>query len=80
MEANSGNMEQAVKHWMIATSAGDCYSMHQLRIRLGKGYVSQESIDSILEAYNNCCAKRRSEARDDYIINNYILQERTRPR
>jgi TPR repeat protein len=80
MEANSGNMERAVKHWMIAASAGDYYSMHHLRIRFETGYVSRESIDSTLEAYNNSCAERRSEARDDYIINNYFLQERTRPR
>jgi hypothetical protein len=79
-EANSGNMERAVKHWLIAASAGDYYSMHLLRIRVETGYVSQESIDSTLEAYNNSCAERRSESRDNYIINNYILQERTRPR
>jgi hypothetical protein len=29
-----------------------------------KGVVGRESIDSILEAYNNSCAEMRSEARD----------------
>jgi hypothetical protein len=32
-----------------------------------KGYVSRESIDSTLIAYNNSCAEMRSEARDAYI-------------
>jgi TPR repeat protein len=64
MEGNSGNMERAVKHWTIAVSAGDYNAMHYLRILFEKGYVSRESIDSTLAAYNNSCAEFRSEARD----------------
>jgi hypothetical protein len=30
-------------------------------------FVSRESIDSTLAAYNNSCAEMRSEARDSYI-------------
>jgi TPR repeat protein len=63
-EAQSGNMERAVKHWTIAASAGDYDAMHNLLVALKKGYVSTESIDSTLTAYNNSCAEMRSEARD----------------
>jgi hypothetical protein len=38
-----------------------------LRLCFEKGYVSKESIDSILAAYNNSCAEVRSEARDAYL-------------
>ena len=64
MECNSGNMEQAIKHWTIGASAGECYAMHELRESFEKGYVSRESIDSTLAAYNDSCAEMRSEARD----------------
>jgi hypothetical protein len=35
-----------------------------LLVALKKGYVSTESIDSTLTAYNNSCADMRSKARD----------------
>jgi TPR repeat protein len=67
MEAQSGNMERAVKHWTISASAGYYIAMHEMRVGFKKGYVSRETIDSTLEAYNNSCAEMRSEARDTCI-------------
>ena len=67
IEYNSGNTERAVKHWTIAASAGCCHSMHELITFFEIGFVSRESIDSTLKAYNNSCAEMRSEARDAYI-------------
>ena len=64
MEFDSGNMERAVKHWTIAASVGNYKAMHALITCFQKGYVSRESIDSTLAAYNNSCAEMRSEARD----------------
>jgi hypothetical protein len=64
MEAQSGNMERAVKHWNIAASAGGYKAMHNLISCFKKGAVSRESIDSTLAAYNSSCAGMRSEARD----------------
>jgi TPR repeat protein len=67
IEYNSGNIEQATKHWKIVASAGYFGAMHALRTLFEAGYVSRESINSILAAYNNSCAEMRSEARDAYI-------------
>jgi hypothetical protein len=67
LEYNSGNMDRAVKHWTIAASAGDYHAMHTLRKNFEGGFVSRESIDSTLIAYNNSCAEMRSEASDTYI-------------
>jgi hypothetical protein len=64
MEADYGNTEQAIKHWIIAASAGDYTATHQLRTYFEKGLVSSKSIDSTLIAYNNSCVEMRSEARD----------------
>jgi tetratricopeptide (TPR) repeat protein len=66
-ESNSGNMDRAMKHWMISASAGHHEAMHELKTLFEQGYVSRESIDSTLTAYNNSCAEMRSEARDTTI-------------
>ena len=63
-EAQSGNMERAIKHFIIAASAGESRSMHNLIKLFEGGAVSRESIDSILAAYNSSCVEMRSEARD----------------
>ena len=64
IEYNSGNVERAIKHWTIAASVGDYEAMHEMRTFFEQGFVSRESIDSILAAYNSSCAEMRSEARD----------------
>jgi TPR repeat protein len=63
-EYNSGHIEQAVKHWTIASSSGNYHAMQHLRIAFEKGQLSRESIDSVLTAYNSSCVDMRSEARD----------------
>jgi TPR repeat protein len=60
MYERSGNIEQAVKHWMIAASAGSYFAMHSLQKLSEKGIVSRESIDSALTAFNDSCAEMRS--------------------
>jgi TPR repeat protein len=64
MEYESGNMEQAVKHSIIAASAGHYDAMSSLKIEFGKRHVSRDAIDSTLIAYNTSCSEMRSEVRD----------------
>ena len=64
MEHVAGNVERAVKHWGIAASAGEYDAMHEMRTFFEQGFVSRESIDSTLAAYNSSCKEMRSEARD----------------
>jgi TPR repeat protein len=68
MEFNSDKKERAVKHWMIAASAGHCKAMKALTgTCFDQGYVNFDALDSTFEAYNSACAEMRSEARDKYI-------------
>ena len=69
MDEESENMERAAKHLRIAASTGDYNAMHHLRKSFEFGYISRESINSTLIAYNSYCAEMRSEARDAYITN-----------
>jgi hypothetical protein len=64
LDAQSGNIERAVKHLTIAASAGSYLAMQSLISSFEQGTVSRESIDSTLIAYNNSCAEMKSEARD----------------
>ena len=70
MDEESENMERAAKHLRIAASTGDYNAMHHLRKSFEFGYISRESINSTLIAYNSYCAEMRSEARDAYITTN----------
>ena len=63
-------MQRAMKHWIIAASAGEFDAMNYVIRGFTKGFVSRESIDSTLAAYNSSCAEMRSEARDAYISMN----------
>jgi TPR repeat protein len=67
LEFESGNMDQALKHWTISASAGVYIAMYNLKNAFEQGAMSRESIDSALAAYNSSCAEIRSEARDAYI-------------
>ena len=67
MELKSGKMEQAVKHWMIASSARNFYAMHNLQKVFEKGHVITDEFHSTLTAYNSSCVDIRSEARDAFI-------------
>jgi TPR repeat protein len=67
IEIKSNKKELAVRHWMIAASAGSYNAMHNLLLAFEDGVVSRELIDSMLTAYNNSCAEVRSNARDAYI-------------
>ena len=64
MEAQSGNMGRAIKHWSIAASAGNYKAMHNLRGNFEMGHVSRDAVISTLASYNNSFAEMRSEARD----------------
>ena len=67
MEAQSGNIGPAVKHWTIAASCGNYKAMQNLLIAFNQGSTSRATIDSTLTAYNTSCVEMRSEARDAYI-------------
>ena len=46
MKHKLGNMEQAVRQWVIAASAGSHQAMQSLQIALEVGNVSRDEIDS----------------------------------
>jgi hypothetical protein len=61
--------ERAVKHYKIAASAGHFTAMSNLLGAFKGGLLSKNDIEATFTAYNNSCAKMRSEARDNYMRN-----------
>jgi len=62
------NTDRAIKHWIIAASAGSYLAMNAMRSCFENGIdIDRESLDSTLTAYNTSCGEMRSEARDAYI-------------
>ena len=63
------NTDRAIKHWIIAASAGSYLAiMHNLLVALKEILVSRETIDPTLTAYNTSCGEMRSEARDAFFV------------
>jgi hypothetical protein len=62
------NTDRAIKHWIIAASAGEYLAMNALRSCFENDIdIDRESLDSTLTAYNTSCGEMRSEARDAFI-------------
>jgi hypothetical protein len=66
-DAESGNINRAIKHWTIAASGGEYRAMHQLRTLFETGRFSRESFELTLAAYNNSCAEMRSDAKPEML-------------
>ena len=64
IELKSGNTEGAVKHFIIAATAGNYDAMYNILVAFNKGLISRNEIDASLTAYNTSCAEMRSNARD----------------
>ena len=62
------NTDRAIKHWIIAASAGSYLAMNAMRSCFENGIdIDRESLNSTLTAYNTSCGQMRSEARDAFI-------------
>ena len=45
LEADAGNMERAVKHWMISAGAGDDISLKSIRQCYSSGYATKDDFE-----------------------------------
>jgi TPR repeat protein len=65
MDANSGNLERAIKHWIISASAGHSKSILMIKKSLERGHVQNDVCELTMKAYNHSCEEMRSEARGE---------------
>ena len=65
IEYISGNVERAVKHWMISASAGHDRSMTKIQEEFEEGLIQSDVYELTLKAYGGSLAEMRSLVRDD---------------
>ena len=65
MEQSEGNMDHAVKHWMISAHAGAQKSLKLVRDSFMKGeYVTKDEYEKTVRSYHDSVKSIRSEQRD----------------
>ena len=63
-EALDGNVELAIKHWLMAARAGDKTSLDNVKEGFLKGIVTKDEYASTLRAYHERQKEMKSDARD----------------
>ena len=64
LEADAGNMERAVKHWMISAGAGDDISLKSIRQCYSRGYATKDDFEKALRAHKDAKDAMKSEQRE----------------
>ena len=65
IEYEAGNIERAIKHWMISASAGHRMSMKGIKRGFDQGEVNSDVYEPTLKEYNDSCDAMRSKLRED---------------
>ena len=64
-EAENGNTERAVKHWIIAANLGCEYSMKRVLPMYKDGYITKEKYGATLRAHQAAINATKSEQREE---------------
>ena len=64
LEKIAGNMERAVKHWMIAAGAGKDISLEDIRICFTNGHATKDDFEKALRAHKESKDAMKSDQRD----------------
>ena len=64
LEGDAGNLERAMKHFMVAARAGDNESLDKVKQGFMEGYVTKDDFAGTLRAYHESQTEMKSEARD----------------
>ena len=63
-EDQAGNMDRALKHYMVAAGTGHNDSVKMIQLLYKAGHATKEDYTSALRAYQKCIDEIRSEQRD----------------
>ena len=65
MEEKAGNIERALKHYMIAVKDGDTQSLKQIQLFYSNGQASKEDYTKALQSYQAYLGEIKSKQRDE---------------
>ena len=63
-EERTGNMNRAVKHWMIAASAGLDESLKEIRQGYVNGHVTKDDLEKALRSHKEAKDEMKSDQRE----------------
>ena len=63
-ECRAGNLDRAIKHWLISTGSGRNESVKNMQHLYKHGHATKEDYTNALLAYQQCLEEIRSEQRD----------------
>jgi len=63
-EKSAGNMDRALKHFMIAVVCGDALSLSMIKEMYSKGYATKEDYTEALRSYQAYLGEIKSDQRD----------------
>ena len=64
IEGNAGNMNRAVKHWMISAGAGNDDSLKEIRKCFLKGRAAKDDFEKALRAHKEASDEMKSDQRE----------------
>jgi len=65
LEADAGNMDRALKHYMIGVRGGYSKSLKKIQELYSKGYVTKEDYTKALQLYQTYLSEIKSDQRDE---------------
>ena len=63
-EANAGNIDLALKHWMISVRSGYANALTNIKALCSDGHASKESYSKALQSYQTYLSEIKSDQRD----------------
>ena len=64
IEAEAGNVDRTMKHWMIAAKAGSERSLKNIKLGFRDGFIAKDGYESALRAYHERQDEMKSDERD----------------
>jgi len=68
LEEKAGNMNRALKHWMIAVRSGDNKSLNGIKDLYSDGYATKEDYTKALQLYQEYLSEIKSPQRDEAAV------------
>jgi len=65
LECNVGNIERALKHWMISVAGGDADSLNKVQQLYSNGLATKEDYSNALRSYQEYLNEVKSVQRDE---------------
>ena len=64
-EANAGNADKALKHWMIAAKDGSARSLENIKILYMDGHTTKDDYTKALRSFQEFLHEIKSDQRDE---------------